>query len=976
MDGSDLPSKGDVSGPEAQETLKSMDGTDSPAEGEVPGMLQDTLNLIRVHIGTALLSLELATRMAQGKHGSRHDAKQHLDSALSTLRQIDVLSSQILDEVEYQEHTLLQRQRDYDWQFDYLTKIKDAIKKSLDWVEDPDDPSTTLDNIHKPDEVADRVDKLFRALRDSVEHFSNLNTALRQDFEKVSQEAARLKEELHVQTKSGQKARADKEKLVKKLADTRTELNAVQDELRQRNDPPRSIDKTSGPHTITLRTLQADLRRANKNLDAQTKKTQEVQTERKTLMAEIQIQMERAEKARAVEEKYKTCSENLRAELGSVNGTSNVLIKNLQNEKEALAAVNTDLLDKNKALGEDLRVHKLQAETANAVKGQEVADLKCELEAAREELRVETRKTQEAQKEKADEVLAFEERLKQASVKHKESLAQLKQERADKAGLANVNQKLELDVKALQADLEVEKVLRENADADYSTMLETASVKHDGIVSGLHQHMEQLRDQLAEVKKEHEEHLRDLVATHASDLLRTQEETAEAREEIAKVQKELDGLRMRTEADQTLIDTLNRAIADRTKEREDMAAMYNSSRTENNRLTQHLRQFVEARSACKPAAASSSVPSVSSEDSRAEGLRHERWRRPPPAPLLPASENNNDAHRVNFQPAQHAPPLSKTSRKRGTAEVEPDRSRDSPNSKRPCSGLGVDRAAGSEANGVSDSTHATSSPTDLVDDPDSILQPAVSSIEHSALILGNLENATQDDVDELLRIYLAAEIPESERKAKVRDIATGLRKLKPVDFDHPAKTLLRAVYSCADDETRCILNARNSLTAGLLGAFDKADSARETILERLCEKWGPFCGVPEKWRAGLQLSTAVSKLQALYNKVAAIGEDPGTYLWKEDGLLTLACNARPGGKLNIQSIAEASQKLVALQPIVEHSRGGTRLCCASSQGPNSGSHHEYACEEHGGHTAHASAASSGGKRSLIVKLVLKGKDHN
>lgn len=92
-------------------------------------------------------------------------------------------------------------------------------------------------------------------------------------------------------------------------------------------------------------------------------------------------------------------------------------------------------------------------------------------------------------------------------------------------------------------------------------------------------------------------------------------------------------------------------------------------------------------------------------------------------------------------------------------------------------------------------------------------------------------------------------------------------------------------------------------------AEQSTDDEYAKRLARMYTKWGPFCGVPEPWRADLKLKDGLKRLLSIYNKVEALGENPVQYLWKSDGLLTQACQASANGKMNSDTIRNALQKL-------------------------------------------------------------------
>ena len=548
---------------------------------------------------------------------------QHVEAAISALHKLDTLSLEVVDGLALQDEALQDIREEIEGRETYLEAVLNGLKENLEWTADPQDPSSSLQNIKQPEEVGKLVKRRYRELQDQIEHFSNLNSRLQQDHEHVSQQAASLREDLHTQSQIRQKAQGEKKKLEIVVTDLKAELETHNQKLERQKQDGQSIKKQKDKFEAKIKSLETDLAAVRAAYANQQKQLQEVRKEKLKLgnahkdsktanaaqQAELRSQAEDLEKAKATQEELRQAITSVGSELDAEKAVSELLgnsLKATYQERDELAKTNNDLSaqlvsSEAKVLAQIKRTDEAQVEKTKVAK-----DLKDVLDAVKAKLRTETERAQLVTKEKDKQITGLqaslkdvqtqleqqrqllknrpaelEKRLEQESAKHKETLAELKHALLEKDKLIGNNNELDTEVKALQADLEEEKISRQRSVSEYKTMLEAESVKHQGLVIGLQQHLHDQRIGSESAKKDYEERLRN----QETECTRLLKEAQAARDQISSKQGELEEMRRSHEAH----------LQRKTKEHDDLRDLYNTSITENDRFTWDLQNLLTSR---------------------------------------------------------------------------------------------------------------------------------------------------------------------------------------------------------------------------------------------------------------------------------------------------------------------------------------------------------------------------------------------
>ena len=551
-------------------------------------------------------------------------SESELMDAASCVRDVDKLSRKALEELAAQERALREDREKNDSIKDYLHAIIDAVKQHVEWIADPNDPSTSLENIYDPEEIGRLVQRRYRELQNQVGHFSTLNSGLQKTSQEESKEAARLKDELHSQTQAAQNMRSEKDKLVRMVKDKKDELSKQQPEIQRLKDQAQVMRKDRDGIGATLKDVQTNLRTIQEESDcnkigmADTEKKNLIlqhtnakpQTGMESLQAQLRTPPERSEKDLPTVKEMQCTIADLKAELETAKSNAvgvtrlRMTLQAVRTEKQKIADANDVLTAKITSLEAQQSTLAAQVERREILQTQEVnsaASLKAELEAVKSQLRNEFDRAQVLNKEKENLVkelgdklrtvreqteereAIFYKRLSQAeksrkeeSTKHEATQAGLKLATGTKNTLSRTNKNLVVEIKALRSKLEDEKRSSERVSSEHRGQLSATSVKYKGVVCGLHQNLNERRNQLEQVKKDCEKRLQEQETACIAKILRLEDGVQAALRRASEQQIELQDLRNQHDARQRALKTLQQALSKNTAEDDELCAILNT----------------------------------------------------------------------------------------------------------------------------------------------------------------------------------------------------------------------------------------------------------------------------------------------------------------------------------------------------------------------------------------------------------------
>jgi hypothetical protein len=464
----------------------------------------------------------------RGREALRQGIVPPLLDCLSNLQHFRSMPSISIDELATREKSSSRREEELNQDLARVEAIIRGITLRLDWMKDPHDPSTFLENMSIHD-VGRFVEWRILQLRDCVKHYAGLNYKLWEDTQNLAQENGRLKEEaadsLKGRLSAEEELRREKQRLAEEVDRLEAQLGIVQQE-------------------------NCDLVGANMELKAKNS----------SLLHEGRTWADKQKALRAEHDKI----------VASLEAGNGALKDNLRLETK-----------QREALQQDLQRKEDECKNVRATLADLQANYGCEraaLHDAREKLRA---YKEHAGGPKVDhkhvEDLKLQVKRLESSLHDEKSLRRREKDEYETA-LKTESAKHAREVSSLKVDLEqsrhrFEDVVKQHEeeictkDADSQSQLTEAQNEAD---AALNEQREQYENQIRQQESEHELKMADLLdkAKEAQDKAKeAQDKADQAQKEVSRLRKELEELQEESDAFPQLIqETFYRVFTPRTKE--------------------------------------------------------------------------------------------------------------------------------------------------------------------------------------------------------------------------------------------------------------------------------------------------------------------------------------------------------------------------------------------------------------------------
>lgn len=773
-----------------------MESTNAVREDDMPDASRTAAERVKATAEQLLESLLEIRENVKDRHTPRHVILEDLRRTLSDLQMLKSLSSRTLDEIDSREKTMDDRQIQLDRSWSYLSSIIIELKKNLEWIEDPEDPSTMLENIEDPEAIGRLTEKRYSDLRDELKSSTNENDQLKKELENVSNEVVMLQETLKELKESKPGVHLEQGRSLTPLTDPRTELKATQAVLRREKAHGESLKKRNKEYEETNLKLRAQIDSLNSQIKDQktgleeskaeiqslVKSNLDLEVKNASLRADLLPQAERVEHAVTENAKLLNTIKALETSLDLERGRFDAVTKqkeNLSTEHLELAYTNTTL-------------------TAT------ISDLKTKLEAAETLLSEQANENSNWANDYAERLKSKDEDLEVAISSRNETLK-------EKETLVDAVTKLEREKIALQTGLDQEKHLRLKDKSDHENSWEVELVKHEGTVRGLNDRLADLQSQLTNVRSDFERRLANEEDGYMSTI-------QILRDELAKTKASLEKARiLETQMDEIFRkskNSLEEFRADKLKSPARQSILDSEHAGARDGIP---TQSQEAESEAASQQLTSQTDSLRSGDPDAYFMRN------------PSQQPNTGRKREREHDSNSD--LNASISKRRFLELDSVR--------------------------VDQPRRQSHMPT-----TESVPPPPMASSSGLGRLLPRpaptIEVARPDFED----IFA---IPSTSSSSFSPSETDDSRSSTPTDFD-------------GNRRTTQVKNQRRF----------------EVLFRSLSAKWGEFCGVPAEWREHLKTHDTLVRLRSLYNKVEDRGKHPVQFLWKEDGLLTMACREKGG----------------------------------------------------------------------------------
>jgi predicted nucleic acid-binding Zn-ribbon protein len=450
----------------------------------------------------------------RGREALRQGIVPPLLDCLSNLQHFRSMPSISIDELATREKSSSRREEELNQDLARVEAIIRGITLRLDWMKDPHDPSTFLENMSIHD-VGRFVEWRILQLRDCVKHYAGLNYKLWEDTQNLAQENGRLKEEAADGVKgrlsAEEELRREKERLAEEVDRLEAQLSIVQQE-------------------------NCDLVGANMELKA---KNTSLVHEGRT----------RAEKQKALRAEHDKSVASLEAEIGALKDNLQRKEDNLQRKEDECKNVRATLADLQANYGceraahhdarEKLRGYK-EHSGGSKVDHKHVEDLKLQVKRLESSLHEEKSLRQREKDE-------YETALKTQSAKHAREVSTLK------IDLEQSRHRLEDVVKQHNEEICTK-------DADSQSQMTEAQNEAE---AALNEQREQYENQIRQQESEHELKMADML----DKVKEAQDKADQAQKEVSRLRKELEELQEESDAFPQLIqETFHRVFTPRTKE--------------------------------------------------------------------------------------------------------------------------------------------------------------------------------------------------------------------------------------------------------------------------------------------------------------------------------------------------------------------------------------------------------------------------